>query len=83
MIGPIFIIILIIINTVTHTLLGIMDPGLKVHITNGSKLDTTLRLFASLSHETVWKLYQHYKIDFEMFEYDPRPYLLVAKTNKP
>ena len=83
MIGPIFIIILIIITTVTHTLLGIMDPGLKVHITNGSKLDTTLRLFASLSHETVWKLYQHYKIDFEMFEYDPRPYLLVAKTNKP
>ena len=80
MIGPIFIIILIII---TNTLLGIMDPGLKVHITNGSKLDTTLRLFASLSHETVWKLYQHYKIDFEMFEYDPRPYLLVAKTNKP
>ena len=83
MIGPIFIIILIIITTVTHALLGIMDPGLKVHITNGSKLDTTLRLFASLSHETVWKLYQHYKIDFEMFEYDPRPYLLAAKTNKP
>ena len=58
-----------------------MDPGLKVHITNGSKENTSFQLFATLSHETVWKLYQHYKLDFEMFDYDPRPYLMVAKSD--
>ena len=33
-----------------------------------------MKLFAKLPRKTIEDLYQHYSIDFQMFNYDYRPY---------
>ena len=35
----------------------------------------TLELFSKLPKSLVKQLYQRYKIDFEMFEYDAKPFM--------
>ena len=43
--------------------------------TGNSTTDVALRLFAKLPHDNKKQLYELYKIDFEMFEYDAKPFL--------
>ena len=37
--------------------------------------EITLKFFAQLTNEQGLRLYERLKIDFEMFDYDPKPYL--------
>ena len=70
-------------NFIISAKLGLnLDPSLRVHLTNGSRNGSGMELISSLTHEVVWKLFQHYRIDFEMFDYDPIPYLLSAQPSK-
>ena len=42
-----------------------------LHVSSGeSSEDTAIKYFAKLSHKMIQKLYELYKIDFEMFDYD-------------
>ncbi|XP_012274246.1 carbohydrate sulfotransferase 11-like isoform X2 [Orussus abietinus] len=41
----------------------------------------TCGYFKSLSHDIVYKLYERYKVDFEMFNYDFDQYVECAKTD--
>ena len=43
--------------------------------TGNSTTDLALRLFAKLPQDLKKQLYELYKIDFEMFEYDAKPFL--------
>lgn len=41
------------------------------HATNSSSLTSVLQYYSSLSEESKDKLYQRYKVDFQLFDYDP------------
>ena len=46
------------------------------HVSTGDLTETlALELFSKLPNDLVKKLYQIYKIDFEMFGYNPKPFL--------
>ena len=46
------------------------------HVSTGDPTETlALELFSKLPKDLVKQLYQIYKIDFEMFGYDPKPFL--------
>jgi len=47
------------------------------------KDDITVQYFSMLDHEDILKLYEIYKIDFEMFGYDASPYLNLHKKSRP
>ena len=49
--------------------------GYHENISSGdSTEDLAIQLFSKLPKDLVEKLYELYKIDFEMFQYDPKPY---------
>ena len=59
-----------------------LDQELRVHVTQGSNSNSSYELMSALSHATIWSLFQHYRIDFEMFDYDFVPFLMRAKKDK-
>ena len=67
----------------TMTKVGMNKDDLSYH-ENKSHGDSTenlaIHLFSKLPKDLVEQLYELYKIDFEMFEYDPRPYGFKKET---
>ena len=58
--------------------IGMKADGLSYHehkSTGDSTTDLALELFAKLPKNLKKQLYEVYKIDFEMFEYDAEPFL--------
>ena len=58
--------------------IGMKDDDLSYHehkSTGDSTTDLALELFAKLPKNLKKQLYELYKIDFEMFEYDAKPFL--------
>ena len=58
--------------------IGMKDDDLSYHehkSTGDSTTDLALELFAKLPKNLKKQLYEVYKIDFEMFEYDAKPFL--------
>ena len=58
--------------------IGMKQTNLSYHehkSTGDSTTDLALELFAKLPKNLKKQLYELYKIDFEMFEYDVKPFL--------
>ena len=58
--------------------IGMKDDDLSYHEHKSAGDSTehlTLELFSKLPKSLVKQLYQRYKIDFEMFEYDAKPFM--------
>ena len=53
-----------------------LNPSLKVGLTDEER---TYSLFSGLSARTRQRLYRAYKLDFELFGYDPEPYLSLSQ----
>ena len=52
----------------------------EYHVSSGgSTYDLTKKYFSELDSVTVTKLYNIYKVDFEMFSYTPDMYFNAAK----
>ena len=68
----------------TMSKVGMNEDNLSYH-ENISKGDSTedlaIKLFSKLPKNLVERLYELYKLDFELFEYDPAPYGVVQKQN--
>ena len=47
----------------------------------GSTRDLAKKYFSELDKTMVRKLYEFYKVDFEMFDYNPDEYFKVAKNS--
>ena len=52
------------------------------HVSSGgSTKDLAKKYFSELDKTMVRKLYEFYKVDFEMFDYNPDEYFKVAKNS--
>ena len=52
------------------------------HVSSGgSTKDLAKNYFSELDITIVMKLYEFYKVDFEMFDYSPDEYFKVAKNS--
>ena len=52
------------------------------HVSSGgSTKDLSKNYFSELDITIVMKLYEFYKVDFEMFDYSPDEYFKVAKNS--
>ena len=59
---------------------GMNEDNLSYHeniSTGDSTEDLAIKLFSKLPKNLVQQLYKLYKIDFELFEYDPTPYGVI------
>ena len=68
----------------TMTKVGMNKDDLSYHENKShgdSTEDLAIQLFSKLPENLVEQLYELYKIDFEMFEYDPRPYGVKKKLD--
>lgn len=54
----------------------------RQHVSKGNTTENlTHQLFSMLSRHLIEDLYQHYLIDFEMFDYDYRSYFDLATSD--
>lgn len=68
----------------TMTNVGMNKDNLGYHeniSSEDSTEDLAIQLFLKLPKDLVEKLYELYKIDFEMFQYDPKPYGVTVKLD--
>lgn len=57
---------------------------LESHVSSGgSTRNLARKYFSELDIMTVRRLYEFYKVDFEMFGYSPDEYFEIAKTQTP
>lgn len=53
------------------------------HVSSGgSTRDLALKYFSELDIMIVRRLYEFYKVDFEMFGYSPEEYFIIAKNSE-
>ena len=45
---------------------------------NEKQFQRTIKYFSELSEETIKSLYEIYKVDFEMFDYSLKPFLVAS-----
>ena len=70
--------LLLMLNMLCMSKIGMKQINLSYHehkSTGDSTTDLALELFAKLPKDLKKQLYELYKIDFEMFEYDVKPFL--------
>lgn len=56
-------------------ILRLENSGMNHHSTKGSTEKMTEHYFSKLTKKQGYDLYNMYHLDFEMFDYDPKPYL--------
>ena len=62
--------------------LDILHDISESHVSSGgSTKDLAKNYFSELDITIVMKLYEFYKVDFEMFDYSPDEYFQVAKNS--
>lgn len=55
------------------------DTSKKYHPTKGDTQQMTKKYFSKISKKQGEDLYKMYRMDFQMFQYDPNPYLQLTK----
>ena len=61
-------------------LAGVTFSQIVTHHSSGNTTSLAREYFRQMDRHTVWKLYQLYQIDFELFGYSPDLYLEIAQS---
>ena len=61
--------------------LATIDEAFRIQKLVEEILSKKFQLFSKLPKDLVEKLYELYKIDFEMFQYNPKPYGVTEKLD--